>query len=340
MTSILAMEPLIQDVAGSLWRRLGEFADRGESVPMHDWANFFAFDVVGSLAMGGPIGFVERGVDVDGIIRSIHDGFWLMANMGNMPLQMFWFNNPLSQWLVEKLGSRRLVAFSLFLNWLDNRVEERYRSLRSDADNKRRDMLQVFIDAKDMSGNPVKKGDVMIEGVNILGAGADTTTVGILATLGALLQNQDSARRLQAELDDAHERLGIQEAEDIPYTELAKLPYLSAVIKESTRLHPSIQYQLPRVAPEGGVDIGPYQVPGGMICSISPTSMNRSKEIFGPDADDWNPQRWIPDGPDDEERIKLWTSQLTTVSLPSLPFPTLPYLPAPDRERMFGAPYT
>lgn len=303
-----------------MWRKMGEFADKGERVPMHDWANFFAFDVVGTLALGGPIGFIERGVDVDGIIRSIHDGFWLMANMGNMPLQMFWFNNPAMQWVINNFGSKRLTAFSLFLNWLDNRVEERYRSGLGD---KRRDMLQIFIDAKDMSGNPVRKEDVMIEGVNILGAGADTTTIGILATLGALLRHPDAVSRLQAELDDAYERLGVHGAEeDIPYAELAKLPYLSAVIKESTRLHPSIQYQLPRVAPKGGIVIGQHQVPEGMICSINPTTMNRSKEMFGPDADDWNPQRWIPDGEDDEERIKIWTSQLTTVSHHSLTLPS------------------
>lgn len=312
MTAILSMEPLIQDVARDLWQKLGEFADQGKPVPMDQWANFFAFDVVGSLAMGGPIGFIERGVDVDGIIRSIHDGFWLMANMGNVPLQMMWFNNPVAQWVVKHFGGKRLAAFSLFLNWLEKRVEERYRTGLGD---KRRDLLQHFIEAKDTSGNPVKKADVMIEGVNILGAGADTTTIAILATLGALLRHPDAIRRLQAELDAAYENLGIDGAgNDIPYAEAAKLPYLSAVIKESTRLHPSIQFQLPRVVPDGGVCVGDYQVPEGTICGISPRSMNRSKEVFGLDADEWKPERWIPDSMDDEERIKSWNSHLTTVS--------------------------
>ena len=65
----------------------------------------------------------------------------------------------------------------MFLNWFDNRVEEWYQSLFSDTDDKQGDMLQVFIDAKDMSGNPVKKGDVVIKGVKILGAGAGATTI-------------------------------------------------------------------------------------------------------------------------------------------------------------------
>jgi cytochrome P450 len=69
-----------------------------------------------------------------------------------------------------------------FIEWLDERVEDR---MVNGFCNQRRDFLQYFIDAKDENKNPVKKGDVMIEGVNLLGAGADTTTIGILACLGA-----------------------------------------------------------------------------------------------------------------------------------------------------------
>jgi cytochrome P450 len=165
MTSILSMEPLVKDVLDLNLRRLQGFADSGEVIRMDQWANYFTFDVVGQLAMGGMIGFLEEGRDVAGIIGSIHDGFWLMANMGNIPLQTFWFNNSVSKWLVKKFGGKRLNAFDVFLEWLEQRVDERMRNGLGDA---RRDMLQHFVEAKDPSGQPVKKGDVMIEGVNIL----------------------------------------------------------------------------------------------------------------------------------------------------------------------------
>jgi len=89
-----------------------------------------------------------------------------MANMGNVPLQTFWFNNPVSKWLVKHFGGDRLNAFDVFLEWLERRVDERMCNGLGDA---RRDMLQHFVEAKDPVGQPVKKGDVMIEGVNILG---------------------------------------------------------------------------------------------------------------------------------------------------------------------------
>lgn len=288
---------------------------------MHQWANYFAFDVVGQLAMGGKLGFIEQGRDVGGIIGSIHDGFYLMANMGNVPLQMFWFNNRLAQWAIKSFGGTRMNAFSVFLEWLEKRVDER---LNNGLGDRRRDMLQRFVEAKDVRGHPVKKGDVMIEGVNILGAGADTTTIGILAILGALLLHSEQKERLQREIEEAYQKLGLGDGLEIGFKEAEKLPFLSAVIKESTRLHPSIQYQLPRYVPKGGIQIGPYYLPVGTCCGISPASMNRSKDIFGDDADEWRPDRWIASSKEEERAIKERNLLLTTVRRP-------PYLVALGR---------
>ncbi|EOD43388.1 putative cytochrome p450 protein [Neofusicoccum parvum UCRNP2] len=201
MTSILAMEPLVQDVADALWDRLRTLAGKEQPVALHLWAKYFAFDVVGQLALGGRIGFVQQGCDVDGIIASINDGFYLMANMGNVLGQMSWINNPLTQWAIRTLGGRRLNAFSVFLAWLEKRVDERMAGSGGGVGvGKRRDMLQHFIDAKDTAGFPVTKADVMIEGVNILGAGADTTSIGILACLELFKFTAQFLRHFDAEL--------------------------------------------------------------------------------------------------------------------------------------------
>jgi cytochrome P450 len=166
MTAILSMESLVQEVLSLNKDRLTEFAHRGQVVHIDQWVNYFTFDVVGQLAMGGTIGFLQHGKDIDGIIQSIHDGFWLMSNMGNVPLQNFWFNNAFSTWIIRTFGGKRLNAFDVFVDWLEHRVDAR---MSDGLGEKRRDMLQHFIEAKDLNGQPVKKADVMIEGVNILG---------------------------------------------------------------------------------------------------------------------------------------------------------------------------
>jgi cytochrome P450 len=310
MSAILAMEDLISEVMDLNLTTLTRAARGMKPIRLDQFVNYFTFDVVGQLAMGGPIGFLEQERDVDGIIQSIHDGFYMMSNMGTVPGQMYWMNNRVARYLVQKFGGARLNSFEVFLTWLDKRIDER---MRDGLGNRRFDMLQYFINGKNPSGEPVTKGEVMIEGVNILGAGADTTAISILAVLGDLLQKPDAFKRLREELDDAHERLNVS---SLPFRELEKLPYLSTVVRESIRLHPSITYQLPRLPPPGGMQICGYHIPPSVFCGISPAAMNRSNTLFGDNACEWIPERWLPtnDTAEEPKRLRTMEQNLTTVS--------------------------
>jgi len=239
-----------------------------------------------------------------------------MANMGSMPLQMFWFNNPLSQFLVKRFGGVKLNAFQKFLEWLERRVRDR---MEHGLGDRRPDMLQHFLDMKGIQGQQrADVGDAMIEGVNILGAGADTTSVAILAVLGDIVIHPEIVPRLQEELDKAYKGLGHGENRtEITYKEAANLPYLAAVIKESMRLHPSIQYQLPRYAPKEGIQIGRHHIPQSVEVGISPRSMNRCKAIFGTDANEFNPSRWEFGDEKSEEAVKEMNRMLTTFGMGS-----------------------
>jgi len=310
MSAILNMEDLIAEVMDINLEKLTEVAKSSRAIRLDQFVNYFTFDIVGQLAMGGQIGFLEQQRDVHGLIQSIHDGFYLMSNMGTVPWQTYWTNNKVARYLISNFGGARLNAFEVFLGWLDKRVEER---MRNGLGDRRPDMLQYFINGKDSNGNPVSKSEVMIEGVNILGAGADTTAIAILAILGNVLQKPEDLQRLRKELDKAHDRLN---SSSLPFKELEKIPYLSAVVRESIRLHPSITYQLPRLPPPQGMKIRDHYIPPSASCGISPAAMNRSRTLFGEDADEWIPERWLPanDTEKNAKRLRVMEQNLTTVS--------------------------
>ena len=315
MTAIMGMEHLISEVMSQNITKLRKISRQGP-IRMDEWVNYFTFDVVGQLSMGGPIGFLDQGRDVDGIIRSIHDGFYLMANLGYVPLQTFWLNNPVSRYLIRNFGGKRLNTFETFVGWLDERVTKRMEEGPGAAHD---DMLQYFIDGKMPDGQPVGKAEVMIEGINILGAGADTTAVAILAVLGALLTHKGAFTRLRKDIDAAYEdsHLGTDADGELSFRDAEKIAYLAAVIRESMRLHPSITYQLPRVPPPEGLKIGDYYIPQSVTAGISAATMNRDTAIFGSDAAEWNPERWMPtkEGDEDElKRLRVMEQNLTTVS--------------------------
>jgi cytochrome P450 len=85
---------------------------------------------------------------------------------------------------------------------------------------------------------PITTADIMIEDINILGAGADATSIAILTCLGDLVMNPGSVPKLQKEIGDAYDKLCLGRGNNISYTEAARLPCLTSFIKESMRLHP------------------------------------------------------------------------------------------------------
>lgn len=308
MSAILAMESLISEVMDLNTEVLGKIAVKGSPMRLDEWVSYFTFDVVGQISMGAPIGFLKAGKDVDDIIASIHTGFFLMSNMGYIPGQMNWLTNPVVKFLSSRFGSNKMNAFDHFITWMGERVDER---MSKGLGDRRPDMLDYFINAKDSEGQPVTRSAVMMEIGNIVGAGADTTAIGILAILGQLLLNKEAFQRVRDEVDELYANHGKP-----GFRELEKLPYLSAVIRESTRLHPSITYQLPRVPPPQGVEIAGHHIPKTVTCGISPAAMNRSTELFGEDAAEWVPERWLPlkeGDAEEQKRLRTMEQNLTTV---------------------------
>lgn len=97
-------------------------------------------------------------------------------------------------------------------------------------------------------------------------------------------------QRLQKEVDTFCESHHLDQP--ISYRETQDLPYLQAVVKEALRMLPSIVWQLLRHAPPGLVVDGKV-IPAGTCVGISPLAQNRDRAIWGEDADQFRPERWL-----------------------------------------------
>lgn len=59
------------------------------------------------------------------------------------------------------------------------------------------------------------------------------------------------------------------------------------------RIHSTSSLGLPRVVPPGpGVTICGHDFPQGTVLSVPAYTIHHSKEIWGPDADSFRPERW------------------------------------------------
>lgn len=91
--------------------------------------------------------------------------------------------------------------------------------------------------------------------LNIFVAGTDTTTYTLEWAMAELMHNPEIMSKVQKELEQV-----VGKGIPIQETDIAKLPYMQAVIKETFRLHPPVPLLLPRKA-ETDVEIGDYIIP-------------------------------------------------------------------------------
>ena len=199
------MEPRIQGVINSLWKKFDEFEQKQEPINLSDWVSYFTYDVVATLCYNKPLGFIQEGSDSEKFIEKIHRTFYWTANLGFIPFasQRRIFNLIAS--FFRRIFGVEISSMDSFLRFTGSKVIER----RESPPAEKSDMLDHFLNMKDLEGKPVGDIDVYGEMGNLLAAGADTTSVGIKAVIGPILRDPLRYRRLQSELDDAYKASGM-----------------------------------------------------------------------------------------------------------------------------------
>lgn len=154
---------------------------------------------------------------------------------------------------------------------------------------------------------------------NVL-AGSDTTSILLRAIIYFIIRNPESLKKLTAELTQARNEGRLSNI--VTWAESRSLVYLDACVKEAGRLHSAIGLPMERVVPEGGAEICGKFIKAGTVVGMNPWVIHYNKEIFGSDADEWNPDRWLVD----ENRRKEMERCILTVSLNALNY-TITMLP-------------
>lgn len=156
-----------------------------------------------------------------------------------------------------------------------------------------------FIEARDDKGQPLDLEYIKAEILLVLLAGADTTGTAFQAFMKQVMSRPDVYERMMAEIDAAT-RAGALSAPTPQYEEvLEHCPYYIACVREAMRLNPSAPNIFPRLAPKGGLDLFGRFVPEGAEVTCNPWIVHRDPAVYGADADEYRPERWL-----DSEKAK------------------------------------
>ena len=169
----------------------------------------------------------------------------------------------------------------------------------------RQDILTQLIESSRQHPKILTDKMILTTAVSIAFAGSDNTAVTLSAILYFLLKNPRTLRKLLAELDDAasNGRLPADPSALITWEQSQTLTYFNAVVKEAMRLYPSVGGILERVTPLGGAEIMGKWYPGSTIVGCNAWVIHQRREIFGEDASDFRPERWIEGDPDSIKKM-------------------------------------
>ncbi|KAK4458173.1 benzoate 4-monooxygenase [Cladorrhinum samala] len=300
--SVAELEPYIHSNLELFVRQLDNLVARSNNpdgaahLDCLHWFNYLAFDVIGDLAFGAPFGMLSSGADMAEVrsspdsppiyapaIEILNRRGEVSATLGILPSL-----KPYAKYFPDPFFYQGLAAVENLAGIAIARVKSR---LDHPPATNRKDLLQRLIEARDEKGEPMGREELTAEALTQLIAGSDTTSNSSCALLFYAVGTPGVMQKLQAELDGA-----LPKDLDVPTFEMVRdLPYLSAVVNETLRYHSTSGIGLPRQIPHDspGIHLHGHHFPGGTVLSVPTYSVHRSKEVWGPDADEFRPERWF-----------------------------------------------
>lgn len=167
----------------------------------------------------------------------------------------------------------------------------------------RRKMIQSGVDAKaisqgDLIATMLRSGDnfsdayLLDQSLDFIVAGHETTGVATSLGLYLLSENPEVQTRLREEIREMLPSPSLGSPVDATLVE--SLPYLTAVCNEVLRLYtPVPDTRRLTFAPKTVIES--VRIPVGTVVTVAGGVIHRSKEVWGPDADKFDPDRWFHD---------------------------------------------
>ncbi|TBU59788.1 cytochrome P450 [Dichomitus squalens] len=335
------LTPLFYDVTQKLRTAIEtRVKDGPRDLDVLGWMGRTALELVGQGGLGYSFDpLIEESRDelteaVKAFAPAINDVSWIRAIAPYLSyLGPAWFRRI----LLDLVPNQKVQRLRNVVDIMSKRSEEIYHAKKTSIEKGDADLLNSVGEGKDVMSvllreNIKASAEDRLPEEEVLGqmgtfifAGVDTTSNALSRVLHLLAQNQDVQAKLRAELHAAQEQYG----GDIPYDELGALPYLDAVCRETLRLWAPVNFVnrqakadtvLPLSQPlrctDGSV-ITEIPIPKGTIFLCNLRACNTWKGLWGEDAREWKPERWLeplPKAVEDAHIPGIYANLVTFIS--------------------------
>lgn len=265
----------------------GDQKSIGGTTEINSWASKATLDIIGIAGMGKELNVLKNSDDP--LVQNYEE----LLEPRMEKLVYFLLSAFLSPGLVRLLPWKMNDMFERTTKGLTEvckqNVDERREALKSKGDD-HFDLLSLLIQSNDFSD-----AELVDQLLTFLAAGHETTSSALTWASYLLAIHPSYQARLREEVKEAFPTNPLLSAgvEDLAAT-LERLPLLNGICNETLRLFPTVPITM-RIAVRDTTLLD-HPIPRGTEIMVSPWAVNRSKELWGQDAEKFVPERWIEDG--------------------------------------------
>ncbi|KAI8992351.1 cytochrome P450 [Pilobolus umbonatus] len=175
-------------------------------------------------------------------------------------------------------------------NFIASVIQQRKKEIENKVTG-HKDLLAQFMNATNHHGNKLSDEELRDSTINFIIAGRDTTAQALSWLFYNIMLHPRVEKKMMEEIN---EHITDEVEEDSPafYEAVRKMPYMHAAFHESLRLHPPIPGNMrctiaDDVWPDGTI------IKAGQYISWFPYAQARCKSVWGENAADFYPERWI-----------------------------------------------
>ncbi|GMF43050.1 unnamed protein product [Phytophthora fragariaefolia] len=293
-----AMEHVVRAHCGVLTAKLKQAADGGDTLDIKRVLDFFTMDVFTKIGFGVELRGLETGGNCDFMEAFERASRRIMARFQQPTC--FW---KLARWL--NVGAERQMAADMkLINGVvydvihRNLEDKKQRELRGEsAASGRRDLISFFLNKGDVEyddDDHTEMTPTMLRDMSMvfIFAGRDSTSLTMTWFIIEMNRHPEALANVRRELADKLPRLSLDDSETPSMEDIDELVYLEAAIRECIRLNP-VAPAMQRTAAQDTTLYNGTFIKAGTRVILPHYAMGHLETVWGPDAEQFKPERWI-----------------------------------------------
>ncbi|KAL2012161.1 hypothetical protein VTN00DRAFT_4879 [Thermoascus crustaceus] len=196
--------------------------------------------------------------------------------------------------LIVKLPLKRNIEIKAASEYIRTVARQIIRQKKEKMEKQKDAASDVDIISVALRSGAFSEENLVDQMMTFLAAGHETTSSALQWAIYALCKHPEMQTRLREEVRANLPPISVQDRTPASASAVDSLPYLNAFCHEVLRYYPPVPITVREASRDTTIVGSP--IPKGTIILLAPEAINRSTQFWGPDANEFNPERWMGPG--------------------------------------------